>query len=161
MKQIALTRGQVAIVDDEDFEWLNQFKWYAQQHHSGDYYAVRNVKENGKRRKQHMHKLILGIDGTETMGDHIDTNKLNNTRDNLRVATCFENNRNVGISAKNTTGFKGVYLDKKCNKFFARIMANKKSIHLGVFPTAIEAAIIYNISAIKYHGEFARINKVD
>ncbi|MBP2635009.1 MAG: Fis family transcriptional regulator [Firmicutes bacterium] len=161
MKHIVLTCGQIAIVDDEDYEWLNKFKWHAQKHHTDGYYAVRNVRENGIRRKQYMHKLILGIDGTRTLGDHIDTNKLNNSRNNLRVASFSENRCNIGITNKNTTGYKGVYLDKRYNRFYARIKIGDKLSYLGTFSTAQEAAKNYNESALKHYGEFARINKID
>lgn len=162
MKEIKLSRNQVAIVDDIDFEQLNKFKWSAKRSGSSKYsygfYAARNVIENGTLRTQYMHRLILGIDGTNLLVDHIDGNKLNNTRNNLRIATRAENNRNIGMLSNNSSGFKGVTWNKKSKKFQARIKFNNKLIYLGSFSDAIEAAKLYDVKAVELFGEFANLN---
>lgn len=90
--------------------------------------------------------------------DHIDGNKLNNTRGNLRIASNAENKMNRDKQSNNTSGYKGVSFHKKYKKWRAIIGIQGKSIHLGYFSDAVEAAKAYDDSARKYHGEFARTN---
>lgn len=103
MKQIPLTKGRFAIVDDEDFEELNRYKWYSD--HKG--YAARNSPYvNGKRHVIWMHRVIAGTPaGMET--DHINGIKNDNRRSNLRIATTVQNAMNRGLSKNNTSGYRG------------------------------------------------------
>jgi hypothetical protein len=89
MKEIKLTQGQVALVDDEDFEKINQFKWFAAKK-GKTFYATRNITVNGKRKSALMHWYIM--DGKSI--DHIDRNGCNNCRNNLRFCTHQENQMN-------------------------------------------------------------------
>ena len=156
MREIKLTQGKVAFVDDENYEWLNQFTWHA--HLSGhNWYAVRHLERNGGYGPIiGMHRVILNS-GKGMEVDHIDGNGLNNQRSNLRLCTRNENAKNrfkiVGISK-----FKGVGWHHKLRKWRSRINVDGKSKFLGCFNSEIEAAIAYDIAAKKYHGEFARLN---
>ena len=107
-----------------------------------------------------MHKLVIGIPDETAMGDHINRNRLDNRRSNLRVATDTQNCRNSGIRSHNTTGYKGVAHRKHSTRWWARIVVDGKFIYLGQYDTAEEAALAYNKAAIKYFGEFASPNKL-
>lgn len=151
MKVIELTKGQVAIVDDEDFERLAQWRW-----RNCNGYAVRS-HPTMKRRVIWMHREILQTpDGFDT--DHINGNKADNRKCNLRVATRSENKFNVGKRSDNTTGFKGVFWHSSARKFRAQITIGGHAKHLGYFATAEEASRAYNTAALSMHGEFVRIN---
>jgi hypothetical protein len=92
--------------------------------------------------------------------DHIDGNRLNNRKSNLRFATSSQNKINRGPRKDNTSGFKGVSLNKKLNKYGVRLMIDGKYKHLGLFNNKIEAAKVYNENALKYYGEFAWLNVI-
>lgn len=153
MKQIELTKGCVALVDDEDFESLNAHRWYV--NNSG--YAVRIVIHvGGKRSAELMHRRVLGLslrDGKE--GDHVNGLKLDNQRGNLRVCVHAENLRNKPLTRMNKSGVKGVSWDKSENRWRATIKVNGKQHHLGRFLTIDEARDAYNRAAPQLHGEFA------
>lgn len=157
MAEIKLTKGLYAIVDDEDFEMLNQYKW-----HSNVGYAARTIKANPKKTVL-MHRFIINAP-KGTCVDHINTNKLDNRKANLRLADKSKNSMNRVVSNYSTTGFKGVHFYKAYKKYKkpyqAYITANKKRINLGYFETAVDAAKAYNEAALIYHGEFARLNDV-
>ena len=153
MRKIELTQGKFAIVDDEDYEYLRQFKWYYREG-----YAARGIrKPNGKWTTIYMHRVIMGA--SECMEvDHINGDKSDNRKENLRICTLLENRRNRTKYKSNTTGYKGVYYDRR--KIRAKIKTDNKQIYLGSFKTLKEAAKAYNEAALKYHGEYARLNKV-
>ncbi len=153
MKLIPLTQGKFAMVDDKDFEWLNQWKWYA--HRQNTFFYVR--RGINSRIKILMHRIILNIqDGLFV--DHIDRNTLNNQRSNLRACTNSENQMNTIKPKNNTSGYKGVIFYKHGRLWAAQIKVNKKQIYIGCFKNKLEAAKAYNIAALKYHGEFAYLN---
>ena len=156
MKQIKLTQGKYALVDDEDFEYLNQFHWSV----DGSGYPQRAIKINGKHRPIRMHRDILKLNAGEH-ADHINHDKLDNKRTNLRKCTQQENNRNMPMLKTNTSGYRGVYEKKdkfRNNKWVSEIHVNNKKIHLGLFKTPEDAAQAYNKAAQQYFGEFARLN---
>ena len=155
MKRIALTQGKFALVDDEDFDWLNQWKWYFAK----PGYAKRD--EGGRKNRKHvlMHRLIMSTP-KEKGTDHIDGNGLNNQRNNLRNASILENNRNLLSRKDNKSGFKGVYWHSAIKRWAAQIKFNGKQLYLGSFNSKIEAAKTYNQAAIKYYGSFACLNKL-
>jgi hypothetical protein len=158
-KEIKLTQGKVAIVDDEDFEYLNQWKWFANKFR-GKFYAVRSFRTNKKCSSILMHRIIMNpIKGYVI--DHIDGITLNNLKNNLRICTHGENLRNQKMSVKNKSGFKGVYWHKLGKKWAVSINIDKKILYLGLFTDLKEAAKTYNSAALKYHGEFAKLNKLD
>lgn len=157
MKQIPLTQGLFAIVDDVDFEAISKFKWCAHKHRGGRFYAVRK----GEKRCSLilMHRMISGA-GPSLVVDHINHNGLDNRRENLRVCTNVENLRNANLSKNNSSGFKGVSWSKDKNKWEAYITIGGKKKSLGKYTEASDAAQAYNIAAERYFGEFALLNKV-
>ncbi len=161
MKTIPLTQGKFAIVDDEDYQDLIQFKWHAHCHHK-NYYAKRAVWINKKTSAEQMHRRILGLKaGDGKYGDHINGNGLDNRRSNLRVCTNKENIRNSRRRYDNKSGLKGVWLHKQTGKWVTQIRVNDKSLHVGLFKSKIAAARAYNRAAIKYFGKFAKLNQIN
>ncbi|MDQ0154944.1 HNH endonuclease [Robertmurraya andreesenii] len=156
MKEIPLSKGRVALVDDDMFDYLNQWSWF--YHKNG--YAMRSYRKDGRYMKDRMHRLVLNAPKGYDV-DHINGNKLDNRKCNLRIATRSQNNYNKTTQSNSSSGFKGVSWSKQRNKWRARIHVNKKEIHLGFFEYAIDAALAYNEAAIKVHGEFARLNELD
>lgn len=160
-KFIPLTRGQQTEVDDEDFEWLNEFKWYAAFKSSyangGGYMAVRNVKP----RKLYMHREILmrilerQLDSKEYV-DHIDGNSLNNKRNNLRVVTPQQSAINRDYTSINKSGYRGVSWFKRTGKWQVYIKIGGKAKFLGYFDTAETAGNVYRKAAEELHGEYRR-----
>jgi hypothetical protein len=157
MKEIQLTQGKVAIVDDEDYEKVNQFKWYAGKI-DNTFYAMTSVLINGKHKTLYMHQFIMGDNLLKLHIDHKDGDGLHNWKLNLRSCTNRENRRNAKKRKSSSSIYKGVSLNKSLGKWIASIHAEDGSIHLGVFEIERDAALAYDISAVKYHGEFAGLN---
>ena len=156
MKQIQLTQDQVAIVDDEEFEYLNQWKWQAHYNRKGNtYYASGNINN----RYCAMHRLILNAP-KNLLVDHINHNTLDNRKKNLRLATKLENSHNRKRCKRNTSGYKGVTWSKLHNKWRSRICVESKRLHLGLFDTAEEAYIAYCNAAIEYHKDFVYLEEI-
>ena len=105
MREISLSQGQVTLVDDEDYEYLSQWRWYANLI-SGKFYAVRTVKKPS-RQTILMHRVILNAQEDELV-DHKDDNGLRNTRENLRITDRSGNGANRNAPSSNTSGYKGV-----------------------------------------------------
>jgi hypothetical protein len=160
MKQIALSKGKFALVDDEDYDYLMQWNWY--YHPKG--YAVSVTSSRKKdgtyfQKTIRMHTMVMRDECGKEI-DHKNLNGLDNQKHNLRFSSRSQNLMNRGIQKNNSSGFKGVSYHKKASKWFAQIMLNKKQKFLGLFDCKIEAAKVYNQAAIKYHGEFARLNEI-
>ena len=160
MKEIILSQGKVALVDDEDYEYLNQWKWCAVKARK-TYYANRSVLLSGEKKTIFMHRLIMNTPaGLET--DHADGNGLNNIRSNLRIATRQQNtfNRRASISKSKYTG---VYVWYKHGRRYIKAMIHQdgRNVSLGNYPTEEEAALAYNEAALKYRGEYARLNLIE
>jgi hypothetical protein len=158
MKTINLTQGQVALVDDEDYDFLMQWKWYATRGRRECFYAVRNrTKTNKGRGLIKMHREIMQTPN-ELEVDHIDHNGLNNQRYNLRNCTKKENGKN--LSAWGSSIYLGVSFDrrKKVKQVRAQICVERKSISLGYYLTEEDAARAYDKGAKLYFGEFANLN---
>lgn len=108
-----------------------------------------------------LHRFLFGDPKTGFMYDHINRNKLDNRKQNLRFCNASQNKCNTDNRSDNSSGYKGVNKKKghKTNPWVARVQINGKRLHLGYFSTKEKAALAYNKAAIKYHGEFARLNE--
>lgn len=151
MKKIKLTQGEYALVDNEDFERLSKHNWHF------DRYAQRSIRENGKQKHWRMHWSVIGRSPKGFEVDHVNGNKLDNRKENLRVVIHSENQRNKGKSKNNTSGFKGVNWNKKAGRWIANIKINKNRLYLGSFLDKKLAYQAYCNACAKYHGEFARL----
>jgi len=133
MLSIVLSQNKFALIDDEDFERVNKYKWYL----STDKYAIRQI---GRGKFIYMHRFINKTPkGVDT--DHINRNKLDNRKCNLRTASRSLNTRNSSLRNDNTSGYKGVDFYKRVKKWRVRISINKKNISLGYF-NFLEDAIL-------------------
>jgi hypothetical protein len=158
MKLIKLTKGKFAIVDDDDFEYLIQFKWQC-HNRSNTCYAARSVTVGVKKRiTQKMHQLILGENDLKNGIDHRNGDGLDNRKLNLRFCNQSENNMNKKPRVGCTSKYKGVYLKRSLNKFVSTIKINGRAKHLGFFDNDFDAAIAYDNAAKELFGEFAKIN---
>ncbi len=159
MKQISLTQGFVALVDDEDYEGLMQHKWCVLRTKGGPY-AVRRRRnsEKGSRDMVYMHRQLLGAESGEPV-DHVDHSGLNNQRLNIRLCT---QSQNMGNQRKThgSSRFKGVYWHKQNRKWSADITVDYAKRHLGCFDDEHKAAHAYNAAAFEAFGEFALLNEI-
>ena len=159
MKEIQLTQGKVALVDDDMYEYLNQWKWHVCKD-ANNFYAYRNIKNlNGNYVKISMHRFIMKP-AKGYVVDHVNHFTLDNQKENLRICTHSQNAMNRGAQSNNKTGHKGVSYEKKLNKFKVQIRVNKKNITIGYYINLNDAAKAYNSAALKYHGEFAQLNVI-
>jgi hypothetical protein len=157
MKEIKLTRGQVALVDDCDFEDLNRFSWFAHwEPKTHTFYAYRII--SGTRGSVKMHRQILAITDPKVQVDHRNHITLDNQRSNLRVATSTQNHHNTRKRANGSSRFKGVTWDSNKNRWRSKIVVNRKRLYLGDFIEETQAAHAYDEAAKRYFGEFACIN---
>ena len=158
MKTIPLTRGQVAIVDDEDFARFGGLKWYAQWHPGiKKFYAKRASPrdENNRQTFFLLHRVIMGVTDPKVKVDHKNHDTLDCRRDNLRPCTNAQNMANrSGLGVRNTSGFRGVSWSMRGRNWRVIIVVNGRHIHPGSFPTKIEAAAAYAEANRKYFGEF-------
>lgn len=160
-KEIKLTNSDmVVLVDDENFDSLIKYSW--RLHESGTY-AIRNSIDNGRQKKIYMHRDIMGISfDSDKYIDHIDGNKLNNQKSNLRFCTRSQNNKNIKIDTNRTRNsaskYKGVSWYKKYQKWNAKIRSNNIWYNLGYFSDEVDAAKMYDKAALLLHKEFACLN---
>jgi len=157
MKKIKLSQNLYAIVDDEDFDKLNLYKWSATKQHK-TYYAIRAFKKtDGVRTTIRMHRSIMSAPETMQV-DHLNSNGLDNRKSNLRLCNNAENNRNRGKYITNTSGYKGVSWNKQHNKWRSQIFVDYKTVFLGYFQELKDAVQAYDEGAKKYHKNYAKLN---
>lgn len=151
MKEIPLTRGKVALVDDDDFEELSKYKWHCMKYRD-KLYARRCV---GRNTKIYMHRQIAG-DPEGLVVDHSNGNGLDNRKSNLRNCTQQENLCNRPGRIDGTSLFKGV--TKEGNRWVAKITAQSITKTIGAFTEEIDAALAYDREALNLHGAYAQTN---
>ena len=148
MREIELTRGYKAIVDEEDFERVSQHKWlYIEQGYA-------RTKIN--RKTMSLHRFIMNARPGQVV-DHRNHDKLDNRRTNLRICTQRQNSMNKRTPAGRR--FKGIDLHH-CGRYRARVRRDGKLLFVGWADTPEEAAALYNLGAIKHFGEFAYLNSI-
>ncbi len=168
MKRIKLTQGKFALVDDADFDWLNQFKWHATKRKK-TFYARHTTSS---KKAVYMHRMILNTPKGK-ISDHKDGNGLHNYRSNLRLCTHMQNHWNQQNFRGGASKYKGVTLHKgnrfqngrgsplRKKRYIAwqsRIFYKNKYYSLGYFNDEIEAAKAYDVKAKELFGEFAYLN---
>lgn len=150
MKKIYSSHNEIIKVSDEDYGRVSIFKWWE----GGNRKYLRGYVD-GKR--IYLSRFIMNPENNEVV-DHINGDIYDNRRDNLRVCSQSENTKNRSKNKNNTTGYKGVSLDKRYGKYRAQIAINGKYTGIGYFTTGLEAAKRYDEYAKKYHGQFAKLN---
>lgn len=177
MKEIRLTKGLFALVDDEDYEWLSQYNWHVSPT-TNTVYAKRNLKITEinnpliKSAYVMMHQQIMikhGLMNGKPFVDHKDHNGLNNQKSNLRPCTRLQNSWNKTPQINGKSAYLGVRIRKGKEgndlpideyPFQAFITVKKKKIDLGVYVTEEEAAKAYNVAAKRYFKNFANLNLI-
>lgn len=157
MKYIQLTQGKQAIVDDEDYEYLNQFKWYADKKYATRKVSLAEGRDKQVRVRQYLHRAVLRDAPKNQRIDHINGNTFDNRKSNLRPCTPAQNAVNSNMRANNTTGYRGVNWNERDKKW--RVIVQKRFV--GNYKDIKEAAQAYNKVAVDMYGEFARLNDVE
>lgn len=147
-KIIYLTKGASCIVDSIDYQYLSQFHWSL----NSNGYAVRHVAKS----PEYMHRIIMSPTNGLTV-DHINGNRLDNRRANLRLATVSQQHYNSKKRSR-TSRYKGVYWHKQRQKWHSSIRVDGHNVSLGLHKSERLAAISYDRAAARYFGEFARLN---
>lgn len=160
-REIQLTQGHVAIVDDDDYEELNKFKWQVTRDRSGTFYARRTTSRvSGNQRTVRMSRQILGAMTGEHV-DHRNHDTLDNRRANIRLCTPSQNHGNRRKrSGASSSRYKGVYWHRATEKWHARITHRGRVHSLGYHDDELDAAHAYNVAAAEHFGEFALLNEV-
>lgn len=157
MKHIKLTQGKTTKVSDEDYEELSQYKWYFKKQVDGNGgYAARNTSyvKGEPRTTIRMHRQLLQPEPHLEV-DHINGDKLDNRRENLRLVNRSQNMWNRK-KQKGTSKYKGVYWNRRCRKWFAQIQHNGKFHYLGLHDNEEDAALAYQEAAHRLFGDYAR-----
>lgn len=163
MKQITLSKGKFTIVDDENYEFLMQWKWYYWEGRNGNGYALRKknlgiIDGRVQWKTFRMHRFIVNAP-SDMHVDHINFDPLDNRKSNLRVCTAKQNSYNKK-KLKGVSKYKGVSWKSPNKKWQAAIKCGENTYYLGLYNSEEDAAQAYNFSAVKYFGEFAALNKV-
>ena len=152
MKEIILTKGKTALVDDDVYEQIKHLKWYASEvarKGSGKFYARHKYTESLNNQKTlYLHHFVMGRPEKGLVIDHINGNPLDNRRENLRVTTYRRNSRNCAPSIKRD----GVYFEKGCNAWLARTWIDGKRIYLGISKDKNEAMRMYKNACLQIEG---------
>ncbi len=150
--------SHILLIEDEHKDIYEKYKWYLSKG-KNTYYLHCRMQKNNIKYTILFHRVVTSA-SCDVVVDHKDGNGLNNKKDNLRIATVSENNRNIGTQKNNKSGYKGVIFYSKMDRYRVQIMKDRKKISGGYFDSPIEAAKKYNELAIKHHGEFARLNNI-
>lgn len=150
-KEILLSRGMVAIVDNEDYDYLSQWKWCVQYCKGNRFYAKRAVRDGDRVFQVKMHRVIMNTPDN-LVCDHINHNTLDNRKENLRNCTNSSNLMNRGKQSNNTSGYKGV--SKLGDGYIAKIVHDSKVEYLGYFRKPETAYDAYKMAEAKYFGNF-------
>lgn len=147
------------ILDDEDRYLLGDYNWCLNGGYAFTREYVKNYKKGEKRKyivvPIFLHRLVMNAVKGDIV-DHINRNKLDNRRCNLRLVSSLENNMNrANLSHKK---YKGVFWHKRKNKFCAQLGVSNKRIWLGTFTDEIEAAKAYDKAANEIYGKFCYLN---
>ncbi|MCK4260426.1 MAG: HNH endonuclease [Halanaerobiales bacterium] len=174
MKELKITykgKEHTVLVDDEDFERVNKYKWHVYSSRN-TFYAITNlpsyrhpISRKRIRKGLLLHRFVMEAKEGEEV-DHRNHDGLDNRKENLRVATGSQNHRNRQKSESFcgepcTSKYKGVSWQKSTKKWRTRIDLNKKQHYIGSFTDEIEAAKAYNKAASTHFGEFAYLNKIE
>jgi hypothetical protein len=157
MKEIELTKGYKALVDDEDFEIVSAYGWYAMVETRNVYAARKARREDGKRYNLYLHRFLMKVTDRKIEVDHSNHNGLDCQKHNLRVVTHLQNGRNRR-KLKGFSQHKGVVWNKEHEKWTAGIMVNGEAKFLGGFAFETDAALAYDAAAREHFGEFAHTN---
>lgn len=157
VKEIQLTQGKVALVDDDNYEWLMRGRKWGAYKSGYTYYAQRGVVVDGRKTVEQMHRLILSAP-KGTLVDHEDRNGLNNQRRNIRLVSFSGNRANSRLNSNNTSGYRGVCWSKKLKNWGAYIKYKQTETCLGSFKTKEEAAKAYDKAASMLFGDLASLN---
>ena len=156
--KIYLSCGNFVLIDEDDYDFLSMWKW-----NIGSGYASRAASvieyEMGTPRRISMHRQILSCPKGMVI-DHINRNKLDNRKSNLRVCTYSENTANAYRKQRGTSKYKGVYYKSDCKKWCAELIAHGKRIYLGLHITEKDAALAYNKAFIENYGTIGLLNEV-
>lgn len=155
-REIPLRGGGVAIVDEADFEMLNQYKWSLFTHPRTRVSYARGTV--AKWTQAFMHRFIMGLTDRSIRVDHKNGNGLDNRRSNLRIATASQNRFNADKNRTTKNKYKGIWFKPQTGRWSAQIRAHGQRFHLGFFDTPEEAARAYDQAAKEKHGEYAKLN---
>lgn len=159
MAELSIGKGKVTLVDDEDFYWLNQWRW---QHIDikGKSYVFRSRRNNhlGLSNRAYLHRIVMRVEDSNIIVDHKFGNTLDNRKANLRMCTKEQNNRNTTSHKGSSSKYLGVSWDINRKKWQAAYMFKGKKVLTKRFNTEIEAAKAYDIAALQYAEDFANLN---
>lgn len=160
MKKVKLTQRKYTLIDDRDFKKVNEYKWCATKGGSNIFYAVRRLTiSKNKIRLFYLHHAILGKKKNKVV-DHINGNSLDNRRSNLQFVTYSQNSMKRHNRSHNKSGYRGVYLHNRGNRWIAQIRLKNKSFYIGSFINKKDAALAFNKMAKKFYKKFAVLNKI-
>lgn len=162
-REVTTANGFRFVVDDEDFDVASQGGWYGAviDKRNGGVYIIRSARTrfadgHVRRSIEYLHRIIAGNPANAII-DHANGDTLDNRRSNLRLASRGQNAVNTGLRSTNRSGFKGVSFRRQ-GAWRAYIGIARRTIHLGYFATAEEAARAYDAAALDHFGEFAQLN---
>ena len=154
--EISLSQNLKALIDEEDYPLVSKYIWHAYKS-KNTWGAATHPSRN---KSISLHRLIMSCPKGMCV-DHINGNGLDNRRENLRICTIAENNRNrVRMQKNNISGFRGVFWEKSCKKWRSQISINNKNVHLGIFKNIEDAYNKYCEASKRYYGEFSPIGGV-